>query len=747
MAANTPQPSGHAAPSAAEGNLRSVLARLRPYLGYILIFLAAFGVYANSIQNEYTFDDATIVAGNPRIRQLTRPGDIFGTSYWDTPQKGSEYRPLVIFSYAVNYALNSLFSGEALALKPYSYHFTNVLLHALASVLAAWVVMRLFARKYLALATGFLFALHPIHTEAVSGIVGRAEIMAAIGVFGALGAWARLRGDAEERKSALWVAIGTLSFAFGVFSKENAIALLGVIILEVVAWMRLRQLRREPLPLLATYRESALLLAGMVVVAMIYLWARTTVLGVFANAPLPDYILVDNPTYRSSVAVRIFTAIHTQGDYFWRLLFPKTLIADYSYNTYPASESLLELGVLGGLVVVIGWIVACIAGLVSAPVLGFAAGFYLITMFLTSNIPFPIGTIKAERLLYLPSFGFCLMLGWGLEQLWARWRNEQLRTLIALVFLFICLGYAARTYTRNFEWKNNFTLFQATAVTAPENVKAHVNLGIELAARGDFENGLAQINEALRIKPDYISALTNRASITAQQAQLLTSQALAAQNAKENKQAEDLRNQAQALNRKASGFYQDALKSDPSFAPAYLEYGSFLCKLGDFEHGLMLLEKLHKMSPRNIEALRQLSMQYWWAAGNPQTHEPMLKKSIQYAQMLLEIVPGDVDAKIKIGRASFELGRYEDAVKYLEQARSVRQSPMQSMTLKILGGAYYRLNNLNKAEEVFLQAQEMNPSDPEITKALEYTREAKRTGVRRGIGPTKPAASAPAAKG
>src|ERR1051326_1630275 len=142
----------------------------RPLALAALVFFASCAVYINSLGGQFVFDDTSIIQGNPQIRSISWDslGHIFGSHYWQGAEThGGLYRPVVMLSYAINYAW-----GE---LDPWGYHLINVLVHGLNSALVLLVILELFRDRAFAMWSGLLFALHPIHTEGVAYVVGRAE--------------------------------------------------------------------------------------------------------------------------------------------------------------------------------------------------------------------------------------------------------------------------------------------------------------------------------------------------------------------------------------------------------------------------------------------------------------------------------------------------------------------------------------------------------------------------------------------
>lgn len=169
----------------------------------LAIAAIAFLVFANSLWNGFALDDVPIVKENPAIRRLSNLRAIFGNGYWPE-NKVFLYRPLVILSYALNYAVAGV--------RPFTYHLVNVLLHAGNSALVYCLFVALFKARGVALAGAAAFALHPIHTEAVANVVGRAELLA--NAFLLLG-WYLKGSDTPAPARTRWLGGSVAAFALG----------------------------------------------------------------------------------------------------------------------------------------------------------------------------------------------------------------------------------------------------------------------------------------------------------------------------------------------------------------------------------------------------------------------------------------------------------------------------------------------------------------------------------------------------
>lgn len=477
-----------------------------------VVAVAAIVPYLNALRADFTFDDIGVVRDNAAVQVLPAAGLL---TYVHEP--GSLYRPLTMLTYAANSSASP---------DPFGFHLVNVILHALVSVAMLCLALRIFAdpgtsegrsassiatrsRKTVprhvdhagegparhtgvghtqaALLAAVLFAVHPIHTEAVTNVVGRAELLAALGVLVSLLAFARMLDSSAGLRTA-WLAASLAAYAGSMLSKESAFTALGLI--AVLHWW----LRRG-----ATLRAHARALAPHAAVAATYLLLRWAVLGTLALRRPPS--LLDNPLAHTDTWTRLRTATVILWEYASQVTFPVHLSADYSLAQIPLVEHWSDSTFLVAAIALTALAICVLVAGRRRPVLWVAALFIVIPLGLTANLAFPIGTIKAERLLYLPSVGYCLAAAWVATAFSCR-RGAWAVVLIGIVVI----ALAARTWARNADWQDDQTLFLGTVATVPGSAKAHHNLAVVRVRAGDLVDAEAEYREALRLNPGYATA-------------------------------------------------------------------------------------------------------------------------------------------------------------------------------------------------------------------------------------------------
>jgi len=578
----------------------------------------AVAAFLNSLSNGFVLDDRLLIVHNPLVRTPVDVRAIFTSSYWPPEFWDGMYRPLLVLSFALNYAASGL--------RPFSYHLINVLLHAANSALVYGLTWQLFRQRGLAFLAGAAFALHPVHTEAVANVIGRGELLAAALVFLSWLLYLRrdagltpgtTDGQAPWHRPAL-VAGSVLCFALALLTKEHAIALPGLLVLSDA----LRESQRQATPSWralgrALWRRLTTVYPAYLAVAAAYLLVRTMVVG---QVMMRDVNWVMNPLAVADPASRLRTAMRLLSRYVWLLLAPVRLSADYSYNQVPLATSLLQPDVLVPLLSlgIIAWALRR-----RAPAVTFGIGAFLVAILPVVNLLFPIGVIMAERLLYLPSFGFCVALA-AMVVLASEWlaRRRNLRWTGYLpigAFALLLVLYGGKTLARNPVWATEMDLWRATVVSSPNSVMAHFRLGSRLEEIGDLDGARREMEAAIRIIPASGDAQRALASIRVMQVQ--GGAAIAAHHASIQRDPDNPRlRYALARTYEEMGFLPETKRALEWVAelalyqdqPAsYLAMGEFLLRHGQPAAAERWLRLGVRTWPNNVDVHLALGTLYW----------------------------------------------------------------------------------------------------------------------------------------
>lgn len=464
--------------------------------GAVFLVAACLLSYANGLAGDFTYDDKVIVRDNARIRTPGSVAQVFSTPYFGGPRGlGTGYRPLLLLSFAVQHWLHG---GSAVA-----FHAVNVLLHCLVTLLFARLLLRLEVPDAVAFGAAFLFAVHPIHVEAVTSLVGRGETLAAVFVFGFLLLALRFRSEARRRPALLGGALGL--YALGILTKESAAVAPA---LAFLAFWRLEagSLRER---LAGALRKGALLYGGSAVVLAASLVLRRLVLGGVLKSRTFVIFELENPLAPLPAADRVLNAAAILFRYVGRIILPIRLSADESASSIPVARG-VGLAGAAALLSVLLLFVAAVLGERRKRDVAFGLLFFGIAFAPTANLLFPTGTIFAERLAYLPSAGFLLALASSIAGVPAP--RPVSRSRVAALGVLV-LAFATRTVTRNLVWKDDASLFEATVRSSPESAKAHYNLGWIHARAGRLPEALDHYARATRIYPKYFDAWAGKGSV------------------------------------------------------------------------------------------------------------------------------------------------------------------------------------------------------------------------------------------
>ncbi len=351
------------------------------------VFCVAVGVYLNGLEGGFVYDDVQIVVENPAARGQVSPATVFGSAYWrhglptaSAPRPGGLYRPLAVLSYVANWRLG--------ANSPLPFHAVNILLHAVVSALLLLLFARLGFSFDAAALGAAAFAVLPIHAEAVSWTVGRAELL---GAFFIVAAWNLMHETAGWGR----LTCGLACYALALLSKESAAPF-------PAAWVLGELFTRWASAAEVARRRGAAWLAAFGVL-LVYLEWRALILGSALVVGLPYFT-----SQRPLIVALTMSKFLLRG---W--LAPMAVglgqCADYSRPVFP------DAGV-GDLVAWAGLAFACAAAIGSLivfqrrrPAWAFAVLVFFCFAAPLSNLLVPMEIIGAERIMYLPSVGFCML--------------------------------------------------------------------------------------------------------------------------------------------------------------------------------------------------------------------------------------------------------------------------------------------------------------------------------------------------
>ena len=446
--------------------------------------IAALALLASGVglHNGFAYDDRWIIVQNANAHSLNRPWELFGTTYWPTSRGASLYRPLTILLYAAQW----VFGGGA----PFLYHLVNVSLYVVDAVLVLLLGLQCLPRSGAWVAAA-LFAVHPVHVEAVANGVGQAELWTGLVLLGAVLIYVRERqgGVTIPRGSA--IAIVALYVA-GMLIKENAIVLPALLVIAELFLVRDTRPWRERADQLFT------LLVWMAMFAVAFLWVRMRVTGEVGGD-------TEHPALRHlSMGQRSLLMLGLVPEFGRLLVWPDHMSADYSPQMVPGYAG-WHVGLIPGAVLLLCVAILFFASWRRAPVVTFGIAWLVIAISPVANILIPSGILIAERTLLVPSVGIVLAVGtvvpWVLGHVGKQTRIVKIAAMGAFAAL-LTLGLG-RSVERTYTWKDSYTVFANLAVDAPLSFKAHYVNGGLLFEEHHAREAEIQWLIAIKLMPDY----------------------------------------------------------------------------------------------------------------------------------------------------------------------------------------------------------------------------------------------------
>ncbi|KAM6437251.1 protein O-mannosyl-transferase TMTC2 isoform 2-T2 [Liasis olivaceus] len=625
---------------------------------------------------------------------------LFYNDFWGTllTHSGSHksYRPLCTLSFRINYAVGGM--------DPWSYHLVNVLLHAAVTGLFTNFSRVLFGDGHWTLLAGLLFASHPIHTEAVAGIVGRADIGACLFFLLSLVCYIKhccTRNCSEGTWG--WILGAGLCATCSMLWKEQGVTVLAVsAVYDVFVFHRLKMhqivpavYKRKNLPLLLSI--GLLIFWGALLLGLRFYW--------MGNKP-PSFSNSDNPAADSdSFLTRILTFFYLPTKNLWLLLCPDTLSFDWSMDAVPLLKTISDWRNLYTVAFYAGLFLLtytslrnssmerecngknitngrlngnghnCLSeleykeykelkstfaskeenginkGLPQRPHIPSTENIVVLSLSLlivpfipATNLFFYVGFVIAERVLYIPSMGFCLLITVGTRALYVKVQKRFLKNLIFLATAALIFFYGLKTFVRNGDWQNEEMLYKSGIKVNP--AKAWGNLGNVLKSQSKISEAESAYRNALYYRSNMADMLYNLGLLL-----------------QENNRFSE-----------ALHYYKLAIGSRPTLASAYLNTGIILMNQGKAEEAKKTFLKCSEIPDENLK--------------DPHAHKSSVTSCLY-----------------NLGKLYHEQGQYEDALLVYKEAiqKMPRQFAPQSL-YNMMGEAYMRLSRFSEAEHWYVES-------------------------------------------
>ncbi len=658
----------------------------------IILGLIAFLLYSNTIDFGYVLDDSAAIVENQFVQKgFAGIPDLLKTDFWhfSNLQLGY-YRPLSLITFAIE---QQFFNGN-----PHISHFVNVLIYAFSAYMLFILLSSLFkTRNFLfPLIISLFFIAHPVHTEVVANIKSRDELLSFLNVL--LMLWFSLKY--VDSKKTIHLLASLLFFYFALLSKETA--LVAILFLPAILYFR------GNYSIMAVVKKT---IPYLFIIAVFLIQKKLLLEN--AAGTTPDDIV--NYPYRES-DVRIPMAFLLFAFGLKLLFFPHPLRYDYSFNQIPAAD-ISDPFVMVGIILFIAGAVAIIKYYKSkSPII---LGLIIFYVSMAPLMAFTIlrGGIFAERFLFFPSLGFSIAIVSALTALFKTGFTEKISSLknfIASHVIFFLLSlsiatlYCIKTFSRNFAWKDELTLF-STDIKSGENCTQNLrHYGTEIlklalkekdpVKKKEYANkAIGIFKRAVQIHPKF-SECYNQIGTIYQEIFLIPDSAIY--------------------------YYTKSIEASPGLVFPYYNLGTIYQITGNNAAASYYYNLAIKMNPtylnainakKNLEKATGLDVQinpltttmdtvsqvkngqYYYNLGNFYASRGEYVKAADQFQQSIKLDAGIEDSYINLANCYGVLKDYEKSISVSEQL--LRRNPNNIKALENLAITYRSAGNNAKADE------------------------------------------------
>lgn len=523
----------------------------------LLICVLGSVIYSNTFSSSFHLDDTHSIVENARIRQLHDLKSIW--EFWPS-------RFLTYLSIAVNYHFHGL--------GVFGYHLVNIILHLVTACLVWWVVSLILSTVLvkaevskapvsdglIALCAALVFVSHPIQTEAITYIIQRATILASLFYLATLGFYIKARileyENVNLRLSKLYFVVSVVIAVLAMFTKEIALTL------PFAIWLCDKCLFSDKKD--SFFNRKMFFLPFVIGVGILmtscFSASSRQVTELSSDLGAGRYLL---------------TQIRVLVTYLRLLVLPINQNVDYDYYI---SKTLFEAPVLFSFLFLACLITVAFLFFKRYKLLSFAVFWFFLTLLPESSV-IPIRDVIFEHRLYLPIAGYSLFLACLLRYFF----KKKYSPSIVIVFCGVLGFYSVLTYSRNFVWESEISLWTDAVEKSSVKVRPLINRGIAYASLGLFDYALGDFNKAVIIDPEFHDAYINRGNLYYK------------------RQEFDL----------ALSDFNEAIRLQPGFAVAYFDRGCVYQKKGDFDNSIADYNMALALDPGYVKAYYNRALVYF----------------------------------------------------------------------------------------------------------------------------------------
>lgn len=657
----------------------------------LLITLLTVITYSNILQNGLSFDDRDFLLNWPVVRDsqnglsafLSLPDLLAGEL--PSHHRGV-YRPIRSVYY--------LFSLKLWGLNPFAFHLQAIIVHLLITITIYFLVKLLIKdmipkAKILPFLTAMLFATHPIHTEAVTYTAASFDTLGILFFFASFyfyceaGASTHLKAGPAKSKQGITRFLSWVFAFLAFFTYEMTLALPLLIIIYEICFKKLT---------FKNFLKKFTLCLPYLLIILGYLIVRFYLLKIGNRG---DYL---GPAYLPASNQAKLGILEILIRYIGLLVFPLNLTVtyptpDYLFSVFykivtQISPNGYLLQKIGEYVILLPLIVVCLLVVLTLRIFKNRTVAFSISWFFLSLLPvlniLPQGAVSAERFLYIPSFGFCLLIGLGIYKIAAlKIMITPAKTWIiasGLIFTLIISLYSIRTIIRNFDWKDMDSIFLAANKLEPKGFMANAALGSIKLEQNQLDESIQYSRRALEVNPDD-SHIHHQLGLAYEK----------------NGELE-----------KALSEYQVSLKLEPDYYYANIGLGNIYEKQGKLEEAVSEYKKALAHDGANIDALFNLAGVY--------TEKKMYPEALKEYQEVVKINPAGAAAYSNIAYIYTLENNLDNATS--EYKKAIELEPDNFHFHSNLGSVFEKKGDKKAALEEYKKALSLNPDDKSLQQKI-----------------------------
>jgi tetratricopeptide (TPR) repeat protein len=680
-----PAPEAASAPAAAPP-------RLPAWLLAVLLALMTIALYWPATRNDFvSLDDPDYVTSNVHVQNgLT----LEGVEWAFVNPVSANWHPVTM--------LSLMLDSDLFGLKPWGYHLTNLLLHALNTALVFLLLRNLTGALWRSVLVAALFGLHPLHVESVAWVAERKDVLSTFFGLLSLLAYAQFaqKKSLNPQLSTLNYCLALLFFALGLMSKSMLVTWPFVmLLLDYWPLNRVRSAEGGVRNLIKLVKEK---------IPFFVLAAAASVVTLVVQQQGGAVITVEDFPLGERVENVLISYCRYLGKMFW----PTDMAVFYPYpGSWPVMEVLLAGVFLSGISAVL------FLGRRRYPFLLVGWLWFVGTM-----VPV-IGLVQvgkqslADRYTYIPSLGLFILAIWGAHELARRWRHHVISLSVAgLAAIIACI---LLTRQQIGYWKDNEILFRHALAVTQNNFIAHNDLGITLLNQDKASEAIGHFEEAIRLKPNYAQLYGNLGLALLKTGQ--TNEALEQFQAAVRVKPDDadahydlagaLLNNGQTD--EAIGEYQEAIRLKPDYADAHYNFGLALARKNQIDEAINQYQEALRLKPDDADAHYSLGIAF--------DNKNQFDEAVSQFEEALRLKPDDADTHIALGVVLLDKDQIDEAIRQYQEA--LRLKPDDAAAHNKLGIALAKKDQIDDAINQFHEAIRLKPdytdAQRNLAKALE----------------------------